>query len=137
MIRQQFHVENYWKIIVYYDVDYNFFDVIAGELLSAGLSRNGLSTLYWKMKSRRAFAVTFSNTVQHISILLFNRHRDKVSYLNSLVHEAEHVKQAMLEAYHVEDKGELPAYTIGYLVERMWEVFGKREGFTVSPLSSV
>ena len=44
-------------------------------------------------------------------------------YIDSVVHEAEHVKQAMLKAYHVEDIGEPPAYTIGYLVGRMWEAF--------------
>ena len=44
-------------------------------------------------------------------------------YINSIVHEAEHVKQAMLRTYMIEDKGEPPAYTIGYLVERMCEGF--------------
>jgi hypothetical protein len=29
----------------------------------------------------------------------------------------------MLRAYDVEDRGEAPAYTIGYLVKKMWEVF--------------
>lgn len=31
----------------------------------------------------------------------------------------------MLEAYHVEDEGEAPAYTIGYLVGKMWELAKK------------
>lgn len=30
-------------------------------------------------------------------------------------------KQAMLEAYKVDDKGEKPAYTIGYLTSKMWK----------------
>ena len=41
------------------------------------------------------------------------------------MHEAVHIKQAMLKAYRVEDKGETPAYTMGYLVGRMWEVFSQ------------
>jgi hypothetical protein len=41
------------------------------------------------------------------------------------VHEAEHIKQAILEAYNVEDRGEAPAYTVGYIVKRMYEVFVK------------
>ena len=44
-------------------------------------------------------------------------------YINSLVHEAEHIKQAMLRAYKVRDTGENPAYTVGYLVMRMRQVF--------------
>lgn len=49
----------------------------------------------------------------------------KADYINSLVHEAEHVKQTMLKEYDVEDEGENPAYTIGYLVKRMWEVYSR------------
>lgn len=39
-----------------------------------------------------------------------------------MAQEAEHIKQAMLNTYMIEDKGEPPAYTIGYLLQRMWEV---------------
>lgn len=123
MIRQQFSVENYWKVVVYFDVNYDLFPMIGRELKAAGLSKGGLETLYWQMRSRKALAVIFSNTEKHISIVLFNKHRSWLDYLNSLVHEAEHVKQAMLSAYQVEDEGEPPAYTVGYIVERMWEGF--------------
>lgn len=44
-------------------------------------------------------------------------------YLNSIVHEAEHVKQAVLKAYRIDDFGEEPAYTVGYIVERMYRAF--------------
>ena len=70
-----------------------------------------------------AKAATFSDTAKHVSVVLFNPHESSKDYINSIVHEAEHIKQAMLKAYHVEDRGEAPAYTIGYLVGRMWEVF--------------
>ena len=72
---------------------------------------------------RKAKAFTYSNLHEHISIVLFSKHKNRYDYLNSVVHEAEHIKQAMLKAYYVKDENELPAYTIGYLVMRMWEVF--------------
>ena len=40
-----------------------------------------------------------------------------------MMHEAVHIKQAMLRAYNVEDVGEAPAYTIGYLISQMYQVF--------------
>ena len=49
----------------------------------------------------------------------FYKHSDKYDYINSIVHEAEHIKQHMLKAYNVDDFGEAPAYTIGYLVMMM------------------
>lgn len=75
------------------------------------------------LSSDKAKAVTISNISYHESIVLFNIHNSRYDYINSLVHEAEHIKQAMLHAYNVEDSGEAPAYTIGYLVMRMFEVF--------------
>lgn len=75
------------------------------------------------MSSGKGKAVTYNNLEKHTSVILFNRHKNKRDYINSLVHEAEHVKQAMLKAYDVKDVGEDPAYTIGYLVSRMWKVF--------------
>jgi hypothetical protein len=125
MIRQQFDVENYWKVIVYYNVDYNLFSSIAKELRSINTSDGMVWEIYNMMSEGKAKAVTYSNLKKHMSIILFNRHSSLKDYINSIVHEAEHVKQAMLEAYHVEDKGEPPAYTIGYLVMRMYEVYRK------------
>lgn len=75
------------------------------------------------MSKGKAKAVTYSNLEKHISIVLFNIHDSIEDYISSVVHEAEHVKQAMLMEYKVEDKGEPPAYTIGYLVKEMWKIF--------------
>ena len=123
MIRQQFSVEKYWEVIVYYHVDYNLFNIIEEELLTNDITLNTLDELYYMMYSGKAKVVTFSSPMKHISIVLFNIHKNKSDYINSIVHEAEHIKQAMLSAYRVEDEGEPPAYTIGYLVSRMYEVF--------------
>ena len=123
MIRQTIDVKGYWKGVVYWNVDYPLFYVIEEEMREMGISEENIEEIYEMMSSGKAKAVTFSDTKNHISIVLFNRHKRKEDYINSIVHEAEHVKQAMLEAYQVEDKGEPPAYTIGYLVSRMWNVF--------------
>ena len=123
MVKQQFHIEQYWEVIVYYNLDYNLFNIIANEMYNAGADEELVSEVYYMLNSNKAKAVTYSNLDKHISIVLFNPHTSKRDYLNSIVHEAEHVKQAMLKVYQVEDKGEPPAYTIGYLVMKMYEVF--------------
>lgn len=123
MIRQTINVEGYWKVIVYWNVDYHFFDSIKKDLIDIHISKQQLKTLWYNMYYRKAKAVTFSNEKLHTSIVLFNCHYSKGDYINSIVHEAEHVKQAMLEAYAIDDSGEPPAYTIGYLVSQMYSVF--------------
>jgi type VI protein secretion system component Hcp len=125
MIRQSFDAEGFWKVIVYYNVDYNFFDSIKWELMVADISKEGIEEVWDIMSTGEAKAVTCSNVNKHISVVLFNSHTSAADYINSLVHEAEHVKQAMLQAYRVEDEGEPSAYTVGYIVMRMYEVFKK------------
>lgn len=122
MIRQQFDVNGYWKVIVYYNLDYGLFHIVSDELKCIGFSDKDIRGLYNDMRWGKAMAVTCSSYHQHVSIILFNRHSSKEEYISSLVHEAEHVKQAMLKAYDVDDSGEPPAYTIGYVVKRMWKI---------------
>lgn len=122
MIRQEFYVRHYWKVVVFYNVSYDLFSMVKGDLLEIEFSRENLEMLYREIKNGSIKAATCSNLERHTSILLFLPHLSQTDYLNSVVHEAEHVKQAMLEAYRVEDNGEPPAYTMGYIVGRMWVV---------------
>lgn len=119
MIKQVFNVKHYWKVIVYYNVDYSLFNYIYNDLKETDISKKSLNRLYYNMFSHRAKAVTISNINKHISVVLFNTHNNYYDYINSIVHEAEHIKQAMLEAYNIEDYGEPPAYTIGFLSMKM------------------
>lgn len=123
MIKQVFHVERFWKVIVYWNVDYNFFDKITEVMQELGIDEEDIKEIWDMMSHRKAKAVTYSNLRERVSLVLFNTHHSIKDYLNSVVHEAEHVKQAMLKVYQIGDEGEPPAYTVGYLVGRMCEVF--------------
>ena len=126
MIRYSFKVKNYCKVIVFFDLDYNFFDIVSRELFSAGFCVQLIEDLYYNMFMKKAKAVTCSSINNHVSIVIFNPHERIDDYINSIVHEAEHVKQAMLSAYNIKDKGEDPAYTIGYLVMNIYRGFCRR-----------
>jgi hypothetical protein len=123
MIKQVFYAEHYWEVIVYWNVDYDLFSDIVYELLLIGFKEAAIEGMKKIMGAGKAKAVTCSSIDDHVSIVLFNHHSSKADYMNSIVHEAEHIKQAMLKAYDVEDKDEPPAYTVGYLASRMYEVF--------------
>lgn len=122
MIRQVINVNGYWKVIVYYNIDYNLFDYIAKELHNKlSLSKDKINNIKHNLYNS-AKAVTISSIDDKISVVLFNKHKDKYDYINSIVHEAEHVKQHMLKYYNVDDFGEPPAYTVGYLVMMMMKI---------------
>lgn len=119
MIKQSININNYWKIIVYYNIDYNLFNYIIEDYKSIGTSYETIDRIYNTMKTRKAKAVTLSNINLKVSIVAFNKHKSTLDYINSIVHEAEHIKQSMLYAYNVKDEGEPPAYTIGFIVMKM------------------
>lgn len=119
MIRQEFKIKHYWKVVVYYNVNYDLFDYIEDDLYNVMHSEKSIDRLYYNMSTHRAKAVTVSSIRKHKSVVLFNYHSSYYDYINSIVHEAEHIKQAMLDAYNVKDYGEPPAYTIGFLAMKM------------------
>lgn len=45
--------------------------------------------------------------------------------ISSIVHEVGHVKESILEEYNVDNYGDPPAYTIGYIVKEIYSVFNK------------
>lgn len=122
MVRKVFYVEKYWKVIVYYNVDYDFTSTIIKDFKEAGIGLKLQKEAIETVIKEEAKAVTVSNIKKHLSIVLFNRHNSYTDYLNSIVHEAEHIKQDMLMAYNIRDVGEDPAYTIGFLVSKMYRV---------------
>ena len=125
MIKQVFDIESYWKVIVIWNIDYNFFDDVALEMRRASISERIINEVWDTLSSGEAQAVTCNSLEQHISIVIFNSHTSEADYINSIVHEATHVMQAMLKVYKVKDEEEPPAYTVGYIVMRMYEVFRK------------
>lgn len=123
MIKQIFKIEKYWKVIVYYNIDYSFFDDIYFELRLLNFSKESIDDIFNKIKSGNVKAVTCNSIEERVSVVLFGNHSNDIDYINSIVHEAEHVKQALLRAYSVDDIGENAAYTIGYIVSRMYSIF--------------
>lgn len=123
MIRHSIDINGYWKVIIYFNVDYNLFHYVLEDLRTTNISKRKLKRLYYNMSNGLAKGVTVSNINKHISVVLFNPHREKYDYINTIAHEAEHIKQDMLRAYSVADLGEPPAYTIGYLIMKMLMIF--------------
>lgn len=123
MIKRTINIDDYWEVIVYYNIDYNLFHIVSKDLAQIGCSARTIETIYNRMSKRLAKGVTVSNVDSCTSVVLFNTHKSVEDYVNSIVHESEHIKQSMLEAYNVKDEGEEPAYTIGYIAMKMMKIF--------------
>lgn len=121
MIKRIINIANYWEVIVYYNIDYNFFDYIAKDLKSYSTPVENIRRIYHNMRTN-AKAFTYSSSYYKVSIVGFNIHSDKYDYINSIIHEAEHVKQAMLNYYNIKDEGENAAYTVAYIAMKMLQI---------------
>ena len=121
MIKQIINIDNYWEVIVYYDIDDNFFNDIVKELDYLNTPVEEIDKIYYNIKYKSK-AFTYSNLKYRVSIVGFNKHFDKYDYVNSIIHEAEYVKRHMLKAYKILDEGEPPAYTVGYIAMKMLQL---------------
>ena len=121
MIKRIINIANYWEVIVYYNIDYNFFDYIAKDLKYYSTPIENIKRIYHNMRTN-AKAFTCSSYYYRVSIVGFNIHSDKYDYINSIIHEAEHVKQAMLNYYNIKDEEENAAYTVAYIAMKMLQV---------------
>ena len=72
MVRQEFDVDGYWEVIIYYDVDYDLFYYIASDLMAIGFTRVAVEEVRKTMGSGEAKAVTCSH--HYTSVVLFNKH---------------------------------------------------------------
>ena len=125
MIKQVIDVNGYWKIIVYYNVNYNLFDIIINDMAQSSTPVEGMDRVKYNLFIKGAKAVTITFRDRHLSYIIFRNHKSKEDYISSIVHEAEHVKESMLEEYNVDNYGEPPAYTIGYIVKELYSVFNR------------
>lgn len=121
MIKKVFNIDNKWKVIIYYNIDYNLFDYIANDIYELNGTNKLVNRIYKIMKSGRAKAVTISFPLKKCSIVGFNPTKSTYDLINSIAHEAVHVMEAMLDYYNIDIEGEPPAYTIGHLVQIMLE----------------
>ena len=121
MIKCIINIANYWEVIVYYNIDYNFFNYIEEELKFYSTPIESIRRIYHNMRTT-AKAFTYNNSYYRVSIVGFNIHSDKYDYINSIIHEAEHVKQAILKYYNIKDKGGNAAYTVAYIAMKMLQI---------------
>lgn len=85
MIRRIIDIKKYWRVIVYYEVDYDLFSYIEMDLNAIGCHAN-------KYKLMKSKAFTCSNIEKHISVVGINSTDDRKDFINSVVHESEHIK---------------------------------------------
>lgn len=125
MIRQSFRILHYWKVIVYYNINYDFYCHITNDYNSIGIAKSMQDEIKATMSKGLAKGVTVSSFKHRTSIVCFNIHKSKSDFINTIVHESKHIQSAICSYYNVPEDSEDAARTIGYVIEKMYSVFKK------------
>lgn len=113
----------FWTIYVYYNITPDKFPIF--RLRALGAPSKEISEIQNKITHNKAKAFTYNSEKYRSSVIGFNKHSTFPDYINSIVHEAEHVKEAILNYYNVENSGETAAETLGYIVSEMYYTYKK------------
>lgn len=95
VIKQNINVEDYWEIIVFYNVS-----------LGKGI-----------------YGYTKTDYTKRLSIVCISTHQDPDQVFNTIIHEAKHVQSHICKYYNVREDGEQAAYLIGYITMKMFQCF--------------
>ena len=97
MVKQLFHIKNYWTLAVCYDAD-------LGEV-NSGFTRTDFN--------------------KRLSIVCIGMADSRAQFLNTIVHEAKHVQSHICMYYGVDEDTEDAAYLIGYIIMKMYDGFAE------------
>lgn len=115
MIKDVLNVNNKWRVIIYFNIDYDSLFSLYKDVKKYKISNKIIKEIVYKIYTKQIKAVTITNMNEKYSIVCFVKHNNFYDMYNSIIHESEHIKQSILEYYNIEDKDENPAYTIAYI----------------------
>lgn len=127
MIGQSFYIDKYdWQVMVLYEVSYNNKDYVISLLETICSDNNLIDKAIANLNLRKYnTGFTYSDLDKHCSIIVIGKTTSNLEIVNTIVHEANHLKSHIATAYDIDEKGEEVCYLIGGIVRTMFRVFSK------------
>lgn len=123
MIGNYFVLSDYdWKVKVYYDVDKDDIDFCIKELTrltnSSKYHKACRETLYTNKKDRGYIYTSYN---KRESVIFIGIPSSTGELIDTITHEANHLKSHIATYYNLDEKGEEVSYLIGNIVQYMTE----------------
>ena len=127
MIGQRFYIDKYdWQVMVLYEVGSDSANIVIGMLESICDDNEILDTAYESLSNGKPnTGFTYSDYDKRRSFMVIGKTTSPSETLNTIVHEANHLKSHIATVFNVDEKGEEVCYLIGDIVRRMYGVFRK------------
>lgn len=122
MIIQDFYIPNYgWRVRVYYAVTTYRTDDILKDFAEAGCRGIQLKRAYNSLK-RNALdtGITYSNFTSRKTVMVISLTSSPAEFLNSWMHEMQHLCRHVAAAFGIDPYGEEAAYLAGDVGQRMF-----------------
>ena len=122
MIVQDFHLKRYkWHVRVYYAVHRYWTGDIVRDLRDAGCRGRQLRTA-WESLRRGELntGITYSNFGRRETVMVISLTSTAAEFLNSWMHEMQHLCRHVAAAFGIDPYGEEAAYLAGDVGQRMF-----------------
>lgn len=114
MLRNYLDIDKHWGILAYYDATLSDFSQLAPILREFGCPEPEIKRAYNTIhRPNKAFI--FSAPWARMSVMVVGRVTHPSQFLNSLLHEFDHLQDTILSYYDVPQGTEDAAYLQGYL----------------------
>lgn len=125
MITQYIQLGNRdWNVLVYYGVNEDDFVEVIDSLQQLECPQKDIKKAL-KVLQRNNTGLTFTNTDYKMSIVCIGEASNVGQFVNTCIHEADHVQSHICEYYGIPVHGETAAYIIGHLVQKMYQMLEK------------
>lgn len=120
MTRDYLNIADHWGILAYYDVQPSDFSRLAPILREFGCPEAEIEKA-WRTVHHPNKAFVFNAPWTRMSVLVIGRVTHPAQFLNSFMHEADHLQTAILDYYGVPQGTEQAAYLQGFIGEIAYE----------------
>ena len=127
MIKQNIYLKEYkWYITVFYNTSIDDLNDIINKLKEMDISKNDLYLAYENIIDNKInTGFIYTNFKKRETLITIGKANSKEEFINTVVHEANHLQSHIATYYNIDEKGEEVSYLIGDIVKRMYSIFKK------------
>ena len=123
MIRQEIDVDGWWRMTVLWLPWPDDLPELTEAYKDVGCPWSELWYTRWLVKAEQMNkGYTYSNYRKRQSVMMIGRATDWDQFQDTVAHELRHVVDDIVRCYNIENRGEPPAYTQGYIARQMASV---------------
>lgn len=123
MINIKFNIDKYdWKVYLYLNADKSDIELILHKLHELHCDYHKAMQAYKTISNdyiNKGF--TYTNYNENTSLIIICKAENKSQYINTIVHELNHLKSHIATMYNLDEKGEEVSYLIGDIAEIIYD----------------